>query len=205
MSDPEFFRLQPQTVLEPLDLASAFGRSAPIEIDFGSGEGSFLLARAAQFPERNFLGIERLLGRVRKTCRRAARAALPNVRILRLESAYTVRYLLRPATIRAAHLLFPDPWPKRRHHPRRLFNATFAANLCEALEPGGELFLKTDDPEYFRQMLRVAGDETRLTPDHRPFPTDYPQTDFERHFLAEGKPIHSVKFQRTPVPVDPLP
>src|ERR1700735_3626745 len=107
------------------DWHELFGNDRLIELDLGAGDGGFALAYAQLHPEINLLAVERLLGRVRKIEKRAARAKLGNLRILRLELAYTVRYLLPPESISVAHILFPDPWPKRRHWPRRLVQPDF--------------------------------------------------------------------------------
>ena len=121
-----------------------FPREAPLEVDIGCGEGAFLVAMAAKFPERNFLGIERLLGRVRKVCRMVVHHRLENTRLLRIETAYALRYVLPPLSISRAHVLFPDPWPKRRYVGRRMVDRAFAAAVADALAPGGELHVATD-------------------------------------------------------------
>src|SRR5437667_9642984 len=115
----------PKSVTESLNWAEIFPRSAPIEIDLGCGDGAFLTAMAQSHPEHNFLGIERLLGRVSKVCRKVAREDLKNARVLRIDAAYAVEHLIPPESVTAFHLLFPDPWPKRRHHLRRAFTNTF--------------------------------------------------------------------------------
>jgi len=193
---PESIQLNPGSHTERLDLDAIYGRHAPVELDIGCGDGRFLVARAAAQPDRNFLGTERLLGRVRTVCRRAARAGLSNARVFRIESAYAIRHLIPSASVAAAHLLFPDPWPKRRHHPRRIFDAAFASALCDALEPGATFFVKTDDPGYFAAICKVAAQESRFASDPSLFGDDYPITGFERHYLAQGRPVHSARFRR---------
>jgi tRNA (guanine-N7-)-methyltransferase len=182
----ERIELVPESILLPLNLSEAFPKAGPLEIDVGCGDGSFLNQIAKANPGRNFLGIERLLGRVRKTCRKAARQGLENVRVLRLESSYAVRYLLPPKSVEVVHVMFPDPWPKRRHHGRRLINNEFVDAVWAALVHGGELRLTTDDLPYFKHMEEVM----RLRKDFQIEPwhpgEDYPQTDFERHFRAQG-------------------
>ncbi|HIE61183.1 MAG TPA: 30S ribosomal protein S1 [Microbacterium sp.] len=100
----------------------------------GCGDGSFALKMARNYPDRNFLAIERLLGRVRKVCRRATRANLSNLGVLRLEARYTIEWLLPPSSVSRLHLLFPDPWPKARHHRRRLVQQEFLAAVEETLK-----------------------------------------------------------------------
>ena len=146
----------PKNYLTPLDFDMVFGRSAPVEIDLGCGDGSFVTALARQNPERNFLGIERLIGRVRSTCRKAAREKLSNFRVLRVEIAYAVRYLVPAESVAMFHLLFPDPWPKTRHHRRRIVTAELLESIRNGLVPGGILHIATDEADYFEQIARVC-------------------------------------------------
>jgi tRNA (guanine-N7-)-methyltransferase len=177
-------------------LSDIFTREAPLEIDLGSGEGSFIRAMAARHPERSFLGIERLLGRVRKVCRAIAREGLTNARIVRIENAYALRYLLPLGTVSVAHVGFPDPWPKRYHQRRRLIQDGFMEALHGILVEGGELRIKTDDLPYFQWMekafARAKGYERLDWPDD----PDYPITDFERRFVAQGLPIYRARLRK---------
>ena len=174
-------------------LTDIFSSPAPIEIDLGSGEGAFILAMAARHPDRNFLGVERLLGRVRKVCRAIARHGLENARIVRIETAYALRYLLPLGTVSVAHVGFPDPWPKRYHQRRRLVQDGFMEALHNTVADGGELRVKTDDEPYFQWMERVferAKGWRRAEWIEEP---DYPITDFERRFTAQGLPIYRAR------------
>lgn len=178
-------------------LTDIFPRPGPLEIDLGSGEGAFILAMAQRHPERNFLGVERLLGRVRKVCRAIARHELTNARIVRIETAYALRYLLPHGTVSVAHVGFPDPWPKRYHQRRRLIQDGFMEALHGVLADGGELRVKTDDEPYFRWMERVferAKNWARVDWIEEP---DYPITDFERRFTAQGLPIYRARLLKT--------
>ena len=177
-------------------LSDIFAREAPFEIDLGSGEGSFIRAMAARHAERNFLGIERLLGRVRKVCRAIAREGLTNARIVRIENAYALRYLLPLEAVSVAHVGFPDPWPKRYHQRRRLIQDGFMEALHGILVEGGELRVKTDDLPYFQWMEKVfarAKGYERLDWSDDP---DYPITDFERRFVAQGLPIYRARLRK---------
>ena len=177
-------------------MSDIFGRAAPLHVDIGCGEGGFLEAMAKRHPEHNFLGIERLLGRVRKVCRSVAQQDLPNVRLLRIETAYALRYVLPVESVTMAHVLFPDPWPKRHHQPRRLVQGGFMEALYGILADGGELRIKTDDEPYFRWMEKVIekakGYEQLLWPED----PEYPITDFERRFLAQGLPIYRARLRK---------
>lgn len=171
------------------DWPSIFGNYHPIELDLGAGDGGFALAYAALHPEINLLAVERLLGRVRKIEKRAARAKRDNLRILRLEFGYTVRHLLPPESVSVAHILFPDPWPKRRHWPRRLIQPEFIRDLARALRPGGELRFTTDHEHYFATAQRAVEEAKVLqcAPDWD-WSLDL-KTDFQQTFESEGRPI----------------
>ncbi|MFM8357976.1 MAG: tRNA (guanine(46)-N(7))-methyltransferase TrmB, partial [Verrucomicrobiota bacterium] len=149
------------SIVERLDFAAVFGRGGPVELELGAGDGSFVLRAAAAAPERNFLAVERLLGRLRKIDRKGRRAGLANLRALRLEAAYVLRWMIPPGSLAGLHIYFPDPWPKRRHWKRRLVNAEFTGWAAEALEPGGTVYVRTDDAPYFAQMTAVFGGNPR--------------------------------------------
>lgn len=167
-----------------------------LEIDLGCGDGSFLVALAGHYPERDFLGIERLLGRARKAYRKACQADLDNLKVLRLEISYALVWLLPDHCASRIHLLFPDPWPKKKHHKRRLVSVEFCEALTRVLEPGGEFLLKTDDEEYFEQSMDALtgapGLEEVSWEDGAFF---YPQTDFEQRWLGQGKTIQCARFK----------
>jgi len=171
-----------------------FGNDNPMEVDLGCGDGTFLLEMAEQYPERNFLGVERLLGRVRKVCKKAERRGLTNVKVLRLESKYVVEWLLAPNSVSRLHLLCPDPWPKARHHRRRLVQHDFLEALVRVLKPGSEFCFKTDHPGYYEW----AEEELRIYPkfEQLPWAEDeffYPKTDFQKQWEAEGKEIFRIR------------
>src|SRR5947207_8555065 len=123
-----------------LDLEKIFGRRAPLHVDLGCGDGSFLCALAQRLPDKNFLGIERLSARIRSSARKAA--SLGNVRLLQMESCYEVRYLLPAESVETFYLLFPDPWPKRRHHRRRIVTPDFLDSVHVAWSKMGSLTLR---------------------------------------------------------------
>ena len=127
----------PECVTETLDFGDIFARELPIEIDLGCGDGAFLTGMATKNSSHNFLGVERLLGRVRSTCRKVARLNVKNARVLRIESSYAVTNLLPRESVTAFHLLFPDPWPKRRHHRRRSFTEEFLLAIHRQLVATG--------------------------------------------------------------------
>lgn len=187
--------LRPESWVDPLPLAGLFPGVQPLEVELGSGDGSFLAQWAASHPARNFLGVERLLGRLRKLDRKARRQDLRNLRLLRIEAAYFLRYLLPPASVEAIHLYFPDPWPKRRHRAHRLVNPAFTEAAARALVPGGVVYLRTDDTDYFAQMLEVFGGAPAFRPVETPPELAAVVTDFERGFNAQGIPTRRAAYR----------
>jgi tRNA (guanine-N7-)-methyltransferase len=184
--------LFPPNILEPLSLREIFLTDRLIEVDLGSGPGKFLVESALKFQDRNFLGIERLLGRVRKTCRVASEIGLTNLRVLRLELEYSVRYLLPENSVWRVHLNFPDPWPKRRHQTRRVVDGEFLQAIYRSLIDGGELWIKTDHEAYFQQIMKAAvGSGLWDSMDWAD--EGYPLTDFEEQFLAKELPIYRLR------------
>src|SRR5438552_9847510 len=145
------------SIVERLDLTTLFPKSQPLEVELGSGDGSFLVNYATLHTERNFIGVERLLGRIRKMDKKGRRANLTNLRGIRIESSYFLEYLLPAHSAAALHIYFPDPWPKRKHRRHRLINERFPTLARQALAPGGTVFLRTDDRDYFEQMAAVFG------------------------------------------------
>jgi len=180
-----------------LPLVSQFPNEAPFEVDLGCGDGKFTLEMAREFPERNFLAVERLLGRVRKVCRKADKMGLENLKVLRLESLYTLEWLLPAGSIDRVHLLCPDPWPKAKHHRRRMFQEPFLKALVRVLKPGGEFFFKTDHREYYEWCEEHLAAFDGL--DRIEWPEDgffYPKTDFQLQWEAEGKVLQRIRARK---------
>ena len=169
-----------------LDLERIFGRKAPLHVDLGCGDGSFLCTLAQRLPDKNFLGIERLMGRIRSSARKAA--SLDNVRLLQIESSYAVRYLLPAGSVETFYLLFPDPWPKRRHHRRRIVTPDFLNSVHTALVKDGLIYIATDHFDYFHEISETA----RSTPGFAMADVDVelPSSKFGMVFRQKGMPIH---------------
>ena len=174
------------SIVERLDLTRVLPKPQPLEVELGCGDASFLVDYAALHRERNFIGVERLLGRIRKLDRKGRRAGLTNLRGVRIESSYFLEYLLPPHSVSALHVYFPDPWPKKRHHKNRLVNERFPKIARAALAPEGVVYLRTDDEDYFGQMTWVFGAAREFQKIETPFELAGLPTDFEREFRARG-------------------
>ena len=181
---------------QPIDLAHLFANAAPLELDLGCGDGSFMVALATEHPERNYLGVEQLIGRVRSACSRIATRGLTNARILRVDIGRVVNVLLPPASVDICHVMFPDPWPKRRHHRRRTVTTEFLQSMVRVLSPHGIIRLTTDDAPYFAQMEEAAAAVTELARVPVADAAPLPRSTFEMRFVEQGLPIYRLVLRK---------
>lgn len=184
---------------EPLDLAALFGRTAPkiLEIGFGMGESTARIA--AEHPENDYLGIEVHTPGVGNLLQVIAAQQLTNVRIVQHDAVEVLQHMIAPDSLDGAHVFFPDPWPKKRHHKRRLLQPPFVALLASRLKSGGYLHAATDWEEYAEQMLQVLNGEPLLenTADgYAPRPAYRPLTKFEQRGLKLGHAVRDIVFRR---------
>jgi tRNA (guanine-N7-)-methyltransferase len=187
---------KPDNWFKPLDWRAVFPREQPVEIDLGCGKGSFLLWAARVYPQRNCLGVERLLRRLRRVDRKAVRDGLENVRLIRVEATYLISKLIPDSTVSTYHILFPDPWPKRRHHSRRLINGPFLADVHRTLIADGLVNCATDHEEYFQWIDREFQKTGRFEKTEPAVLPTEAWTDFERDFILAGKPVYRSRWQR---------
>jgi tRNA (guanine-N7-)-methyltransferase len=187
---------KPASYVTKLDWGAVFQRAQPIEVELGSGDGSFLANYAKLHPERNFLGVERLLGRLRKLNKKGFRAGLTNLALLRLEASYVIEFMIAPGSIDALHIYFPDPWPKRKHRKNRLINERFTNIAAQALKIGGVIYLRTDDLDYFQQMTRVLDGNSRFEGEETPDELASVVTDFERNFHLRGVATNRAAYRK---------
>ena len=173
-----------------------FGNDRPVEVEIGSGTGTFLLSAARANPSSNFFGLERSRTRARQVAELIAAHGLPNARVLAADATCIVTRLIAPASVSAYHIYFPDPWWKRRHHRRRLFTPELAAALSRTLQPGGRVFVATDVDTVYQ--LATATLSIGLSREPSIPPRRIGQTVFERKGLQRGGTIYEAAFRRQP-------
>lgn len=183
----------------PLDLDRVFGRAAPriLEIGFGMGETTTLIA--AQHPEHDYLGVEVHSPGVGGLLKRVAELGLTNVRVIQHDATEVIESMIPPASLDGVHVFFPDPWPKKRHHKRRLIQPPFVALLASRMKRGAYVHAATDWEDYAQQILEVLSAEQLLvnTADgFAPRPEWRPQTKFEARGLRLGHRVWDVVFRR---------
>jgi tRNA (guanine-N7-)-methyltransferase len=185
----------------PLDLTVVFGRSAPKILEIGCGMGETTAAIAAAQLDNDYLGIEVHTPGVGSLLKEITTRELTNLRVIQHDAVEVVRDMIPTNSLAGIHIYFPDPWPKKRHHKRRLLQPPFVALLASRLAPGGYLHCATDWEEYAQQMLEVLGAEPLLAntaADFAPRPAWRPQTKFETRGLRLGHGVWDVLFRRRP-------
>jgi tRNA (guanine-N7-)-methyltransferase len=189
--DPELSLLVPIGDVEEsnsmVDLASIFGNAGPVEIEIGIGKGRFLIDTARRDSNSNFLGIEWAMKYLRIAHKRTLNANLSNIRFLRADAREFVEFFLPSNSVQAYHIYFPDPWPKKRHHKRRLINTEFRIEVERTLCAGGRVWLATDHQDYFEVMMEVFEDSLILEPVEVAW--EGTRTNYEQKYMDEGKLI----------------
>ncbi|MCZ7562987.1 MAG: tRNA (guanosine(46)-N7)-methyltransferase TrmB [Burkholderiales bacterium] len=184
----------------PLDLAGAFGRAAPKILEIGFGMGETTAAVAAAHPENDYLAVEVHGPGVGSLLNRIAARGLANVRVIRHDAVEVLEHMIGPASLDGVHVFFPDPWPKKRHHKRRLIQPAFVRLLAARMKPGAYLHIATDWQDYAEHILAVLAAEPALANTvaaFSPRPETRPETKFERRGLALGHRVWDLLFRRT--------
>lgn len=191
---------------ECLDLDTAFGRRAPRIVEIGFGMGESTADYASRHPEIDFLGMEVHTPGVGNLLQLLAAQQLTNVRIIQHDAVEVLNHMIPECSLRGIHIFFPDPWPKKRHHKRRLLQPAFLALLVSRLRPGGTIHCATDWQDYAQQMLAVLSAERMLentAPDYAPRPEHRPPTRFEQRGLRLGHGVWDLLFRRRQDSLEP--
>jgi tRNA (guanine-N7-)-methyltransferase len=185
----------------PLDLDQVFGRNAPRILEIGCGMGETTVAIAAAHPGTDYIGIEVHTPGVGSLLKQIDAASLGNVRVIQHDAVAVLQQMITPACLDGIHIFFPDPWPKKRHHKRRLIQPPFVALAASRLRPGGYLHAATDWCEYAEQILAVLDAEPLLANTSAAYagrPAYRPQTKFETRGLKLGHGVWDIVFRRKP-------
>ena len=183
----------------PLDLDRVFGRVAPRILEIGSGMGEATARIAAQHPENDYLAIEVHTPGVGSLLNRIVELGLANVRVIQHDAVEVLRDMIAPAAFDGVHVFFPDPWPKKRHHKRRLIQPPIVALLVSRLKAGAYVHVATDWQDYAQQIMEVLSGNPLLVntaDDFAPRPEHRPLTKFENRGLKLGHQVWDVVFRR---------
>jgi len=201
MIDVDAITAAPTALAETTDLRELFDTDHPIELEIGSGKGGFILRQAKAHADRNYLGIEWANKFYKYAADRMARWGVTNVRIMRTDARHFVVHRLAPGCLAALHIYHPDPWPKKRHAKRRLFQPTFVQAAVRAMAPGARLAIQTDHAGYFEQIEGVIAAREELEPiafvdeNHGTVGQDV-QTNFEIKYEREGRTFHRLAYRK---------
>lgn len=182
-----------------LDLQRVFGRPAPKILEIGFGMGETTAGIALEHPENDYLGVEVHTPGVGSLLKRLADLGLTNVRVIQHDAVEVLQHMIAPGALDGVHIFFPDPWPKKRHHKRRLVQAPFLALLASRMKAGAYVHLATDWEDYARQMLEGFRAEPALVNTAAEFASaaSRPQTKFEHRGLALGHRIWDLVFRKS--------
>jgi tRNA (guanine-N7-)-methyltransferase len=184
---------------QPLDFKALFGRDAPVVVEIGSGMGETTTAIAADHPGIDYLAVEVHTPGVGSLLKQLGERALTNVRVIQHDAVEVLKEMVPPASLAGVHIFFPDPWPKKRHHKRRILQPAFAQLVAERLAPGGYVHFATDWVEYAEHALAVLGQTPGLANTGEGFvarPASRPETKFERRGLRLGHVVNDLLFRK---------
>ncbi len=188
----------------PLEISRSFDQQGPLEIEVGCGKGRFLLSRASSVPERNFLGLEYAKAYFATIARRACAKNLSNVRVAKAEAYEFFETFLPDQSLSGFHLLYPDPWPKKRHHKRRLIRDDFLWELRRTLRRDAVINIATDHRAYFDWMCEHFNHwkatfvlETKIVSERKDLLKLTGRTNYEIKYIEEGRPLHFITGYRT--------
>jgi len=183
-------RMVPGMLALPADWPTVFGRRAPLVVELGSGGGRYLIGQAQAHPERDFIAVEQAGEYLNLMAKRVIKRRLTNMRLFRTDAADLIESCFPDECVDEYHIYFPDPWPKKRHHKRRLFTPAFCTEVRRTLAPAGTLFFATDHSGYFEEIQPLLQKTLNVTAHPEPW-EDAPdgRTNYEIKYLLEGRPI----------------
>jgi tRNA (guanine-N7-)-methyltransferase len=198
--------LDPDALPKPLDWAALFGNDNPVELEIGMGKGTFLTEQAKARPDVNFFGIEWARWFWRYASDRLRRNGCTNARTVRAEASFFLTEFVPPESLSVLHIYFPDPWPKARHHKRRLIQEKFMPVAHRALKPGGRIQVVTDHQGYWEDNIEPvirAAKGFEVVDYNRPGSAnegEFVGTNFERKYRREGRPFYAIAAVKLPTP-----
>jgi len=189
--------LDVETLPKPLNIPDLFGNHNPVELEIGIGKGTFITEQAKARPHTNFIGLEWAKWFWRYASDRLRRGNCTNARTARAEASFFLQEFVPDAAISVLHMYFPDPWPKARHHKRRLVQPKFMPIVERVLVPGGRLQIVTDHKGYFEENIEpsVRGSNLKVVDYNRPGSAgegEFVGTNFERKYRREGRPFYAI-------------
>src|SRR5438046_482850 len=198
---PEPIGLDVDQIARPIDWVKLFGNANPVEIEIGMGKGTFITEQAKARPDVNFLGIEWARWFWRYASDRLRRNGCSNARTVRAEASYFLHEFVPPDSVSVLHVYFPDPWPKARHHKRRLIQPKFVPLMTRVLGPGGRVQIVTDHKGYFEENIEptIRGSGLSVVDYNRPGSAgegEFVGTNFERKYAREGRPVYAIAAEK---------
>ena len=192
---------------EPLDWNSLFAVRRPVQVEIGAGKGRFLIRAAETDRGSNWVGLERRWSALSLGVDRITKRGLENAFYVRCDALEVVRRLISPESVATFHVYYPDPWWKKRHRKRRVFNPAFVADLGRGLEPAGQLRVSTDVAEYFAEILEVISQSRLFEPldlsEDAWGVGEEPLTSYEAKYVKQGRRPLRAAFRRSSRPAPP--
>ena len=180
---------------QPTAWSEVFGNDNPVIVEIGFGMGEALIEVASRRPNHNLFGIEVHKPGLGKALGRIEREGISNVRVIREDAVTVFRQMIAPGSLAGIHVFFPDPWPKKRHHKRRLIKPGFPELVTPALQPGGYLYVATDWDNYAEQISEILGNAPNLIRESVEAVGGRPETEFERKGRALEHTIHELYYR----------